>query len=244
MKPVYDQEQDDEYRKEIELRFKTSIIKYDSQKQVKLAIVKDAKTLEKLVVKFCGRLFDSELAFYQRFKGTNICLQLRHCHPITGTIFTLYEPRFVNLKTLYKSYKPDEDAKKVNFELFLIFLGRFLVLCQNGDKYIDFADIHKNPSNIGFDVNTKDFVFFEGGASREEWPRLEDVSYKFLDSMVNGDSSNTKVYRNIFPTRLIKQTLVKNNFIKRKKPKTEEKKEEEQKCEPNLPLVEKKLKEI
>jgi hypothetical protein len=248
---MYDQEKDDAYRKEIEARFENQIIKYDSQKQVKLAIVKDAKTKDLLVVKFCGRFFDSDLAFYRRFQGTNICLKVRHCHRVTGTIFTLYEPRFVDFKTLSKKgggYKPDEAEKERNFELFLIFLGKFLVLCQDRDDgFIDYADIHRNPSNIGFDVNTKEFVFFEGGASRETWPRLEDISRNFLNSMVNGDKANINAFRHIFPTKLMRETLNQNNFIKTKKIKVDnneqQKQEEKQNCEEeDLPLVETKLK--
>lgn len=241
----YDQEKDDAYRKEIEERFENQIIKYDSQKQVKLAVVKDAKTKDLLVVKFCGRFFDSDLAFYRRFQGTNVCLKVRHCHRVTGTIFTLYEPRFVDLKRLSKIYKPDEAEKERNFELFLMFLGKFLVLCQDGnDGFIDYADIHRNPSNIGFDVNTKEFVFFEGGASKEKWPRLEDISRNFLESMVNGDKANLKAFRHIFPTKLMKTTLNQNNFMKTKKNKIDNngKEEEEQYCENDLPLVETKLK--
>lgn len=247
MESIYSQERDDEYRREIETRFQDRIIKYDSQRRVKLAIVMEASSREYWVVKFCGRQFDLELTFYKQFRGTKFCLPFRQCHSVTGTIFTKYEPRFVDLKRLRKegTYKPNEEEKKKNFETFLEFLKGFLVLCEdwgNGAGFIDYADIHKNPSNIGFDVETKEFVFFEGGSSQEHWPDLASIGSNFLKSMVDGDKANMLVFRHIFPTKMMKQAFEQNNFTKTKKEKLDTvPRPPSPNCEKTLPIVETKV---
>lgn len=225
METDYDQKSDDEYRREIETRFQERIIKRDLQGRVKLAIVMETNTREYWVIKFCGRQFELELKFYKQFGGTKFCLPFRQCNRRTGTIFTKYEPGFVDLKTLYKQkkYKPTSDQKKENFELFLQFLKEFLFLCgdERNGVYIDYTDIHKNPSNIGFNVETKEFVFFEGGNSQQTYSDVQTIGNLFLKSMADSDQSNMLVYRYIFPTKLIREAYNNNNFTKTKKLKEE-----------------------
>jgi hypothetical protein len=160
-KSDYNQEEDDRLREQIEDKYTDDIIKRTLQGQVKLAKVK-TKLGETLVIKFCGREFDSELEFYNRFRNTNIPLNLLYCHSITGTLFTEYQPDFLNLKQIHRAYEFTDEEKEENFNIFLAFLNPYFNLCvTNEGNYIDYADIHRNPSNIGFDINLKRFVFLK-----------------------------------------------------------------------------------
>jgi len=246
-KSDYDQKKDDAYRRVIEKKYANNIIKKTLQDRVKLAIVK-TKSGQTLVVKFCGREFDSELEFYNRFRNTNISLNLLYCHSVTGTLFTEYQPDFLNLKQIHNAYEFTDEEKEENFEIFKTFLIPYFDLCvtENGE-YIDYRDIHTNPSNIGFNIKLKKFIFFEGGtANNKRYSTKEGIMHFFFESLADGRDQDMQIYRAVFPTKEMKK-LYKKGFpqdAKKLKLDTQQEANQEYDCNKTLPEIEAKLKNL